>query len=172
MWSFKETCLCLKSTSNWTVSWLNWTIRKTFDDNWLRENAVKILMKLRLIIRVSIFTNISDIVFINSNIKSLKTIEMSHQDIHHTLNHSVTITLMMTIEDIYFEIFSRIIRIIRMTQKKLILILILFIQNSHQIRMILTELRNLFSIQIKFQTKTNINHVLIHSKILHSRMIH
>jgi hypothetical protein len=76
---------------------------------------------------------------------------------------------MMTIENINFEIFFRIIRIIRMTQTRLILILILFIQNSSRIKMTLTELKNHFSIQIK--TSTIIHLDLIHSKTLRSKMI-
>jgi hypothetical protein len=110
--------------------------------------------------------------FINLNIKDLELIEMNRQDIHRTLNHSATIRSMMTIENINLEIFFRIIRIIKITQTRLILILILFIQNSRQVKMILTELKNHFSIQINSQTSMNIHLDLIQSEIFHSKMIH
>ncbi len=94
---------------------------------------------------------------------------MSRQDIHFTLNRSATIKLMTTIESINLVIFSRITRTIRMTQTRLILISLLSIQKFHRIRMMLTELKNHFSTQIK--TSTTIYLDLIHSEI-HSRMIH
>jgi hypothetical protein len=155
-------------------------IARMYDDSLLIESeAVKIHMISSLTIKNSTSMNISsmtminrDMPVINLNIKDLELIEMSRQDIHRTLNHSATIRSMMTIENINLEIFSRIIRTIRMTQTRLILILILSIQNSSQIRMILTKFRDLLSIQIKLQTTANINHGLIHSRILHSRMIH
>ncbi len=105
---------------------------------------------------------------IRSNIRDSEVIEADCQDIHSILNRSAMINSMTNIEIINLEIFFRIIRIIRMTQTRLILILILFIQNSHQVRMILTEFRDLFSIQIK--TSTTIHLDLIHSRTLHSRM--
>ncbi len=142
-----------------------------FDDNSSNESE-RTRMYFQRIFKVSISMNISDMTIINQNIQDTKMIETNHQDIHHTLNDFATIRSMMTIESINFENFFRIIRTIRMTQTRLILILILFIQNSHQVRMMLTELRDLFLIQIKLQTTANMNHDLIHSKILHRRMIH
>ncbi len=128
--------------------------------------------------------NISEISMINQNMKIIKlnirsseVIETNRQDIHSIMNFSILnrndmIRSMTTIESINLVISSRIIQIIRMTQTRLILILVLFIQKLHRIRMILTERRNHLSIQINFQTSTNIHLDLIRSEILHSRMIH
>jgi hypothetical protein len=131
-------------------------IRRTSDDNWLTESVVKTFMNFRLIIKINIFTNTSNTV-INLNIRDTEMIESIHQDIKYTMNLNDMIKFMMTIENINFEIFFRLTRIIRMIQTRLILISFLFIQKLHEIKMILTEFKNHFSIQINHQTSMNIH---------------
>ncbi len=123
-------------------------IAKTFDDN-SSNKSERTRMNLQRMLRITISMSISDTTTINQNIQNTEMIKTNHQNIYHTLNHSVTIKSMMTIENINFENFSRIIQIIQVTQTRLILILIFSIQNSSQVRMILTEFRNFFSVQIK-----------------------
>jgi hypothetical protein len=144
-WNFSEILLCRKQIQSWTAFLRIWMIAKTFDNNSSNESE-KTRMHFRRTHRVSISMSISDMTTINQNIQDTEMIETNHWDIRHTLNHSATIRFMMTIESINLEIFSSIIRTIRMTQTRLILILILSIQNSSQVRMMLTELRNLLSI--------------------------
>jgi hypothetical protein len=121
--------------------------------------------------------NISDISMINqntkiirSNIRDSEVIETNCQDIHRTLNHSATIRLMTAIENINLETFFRTTRTIQ--TRLLQLFFFSFQVRKLRIRMILTELRNHFSIQINSQTSMNIHLDLIQSRILHSELIH
>ncbi len=117
--------------------------------------------------------NISDMTIFNLNIKSSELIEATHQDFRSTLIRNDTIKFMMIIEIINLDFFRRIIRIIRTIQTRFLQLLFLSIQaRKSRIRMILTELRDHFSIQNNSQTTMNINLDLIQSKILHSEMIH
>ncbi len=128
--------------------------------------------KMNFRINFRTFLVISNMSIISLHIKDLEMIDKdrNYHDFHSILSRNNMIRFMTTIENINLVIFSRITRIIRMTQTRLILISLLFIQKSHRIKMILTDFKNHFLTQIK--TSTTINLDLIHSGIFHSRMIH
>ncbi len=114
--------------------------------------------------------NISDMTTFNSSIRDIEMIESIHQDIN-TANHRDMIRRTTMHESInHRNINHAIISINQITRANQFLLLSLISIQYH--RTTLTEIRDHFSIQIKGQTTTNINHDLIYSKILHSRMIY
>ncbi len=133
-------------------------------------------MTSSLTIQSSTFMNIQDMKtinrdmsIINLNIEDLEIIDRKRQDFHSILTRNDMIKFMLIIKIINLDFFRRIIRIIRTIQTRFLQLLFLFIQaRKSRIRVILTELKNHFSIQIK--TSTIIHFDLIHSKTLRSRM--
>ncbi len=131
---------------------------------------MKTLTYLQRALRVSIFMNISDMTTFNPNIRDIEVIESIHQDIN-TANHRDMIRRTTMHENInHKNINHAIISINQITRANQFLLLYLISIQYH--RTTLTEIRDHFSIQIKRQTTTNINHDLIYSEILYSRMIH
>ncbi len=119
------------------------------------------------------FMIISNMSIINLHIRDSEMIDRDRdrQDLHSISNHRDMIKRTTIRENINHENINHAIisisQIIRTNQ----FLFLSFISIQYH-KTILTEIKDHFSLQIKLQTTTNINHDLIHSKIFHhSRMI-